>query len=60
MIQKKTWKNMIQFNHPYRLFIIRGPGSGKTSLLFNLISHQPGIDKTFLYAEDPYEAKYHC
>ena len=51
---------MIQFNHPYRLFIIRGPGSGKTSLLFNLISHQPDIDKICLYAEDTYEAKYHC
>ena len=26
--------------------------------MFNLISHQPNIDKTYLYAKDPYEAKY--
>ena len=26
--------------------------------LFTLIGHQPDIDKTFLYAKDPYEAKY--
>ena len=23
-----------------------------------LINHQPGIDKIYLYAKDPYEAKY--
>ena len=28
------------------------------NLLFNLINHQPDIDKTYLYAKDPYEAKY--
>ena len=33
-------------------------GNGKTNSLFNLISHQPDIDKTYLYAIDPYEAKY--
>ena len=33
--------------------------SGKTNLLFNLISHPPDIDKIYLYAKDPYEAKYH-
>ena len=27
-------------------------------LLFNLISQQPDIDKLYLYAEDPLEAKY--
>ena len=26
--------------------------------MFNLISHQPDIDKIYLYAKDPYEAKY--
>ena len=26
--------------------------------MFNLISHQPGIDKIYLYAKDLYEAKY--
>ena len=28
------------------------------SSLFNLISPQPDIDKIYLYANDPYEAKY--
>ena len=26
--------------------------------LFNLISHEPDFDKTYLDAKDPYEAKY--
>ena len=26
--------------------------------LLNLISHEPDIDKIYLYAKDPYEAKY--
>ena len=33
-------------------------GSGKTNALLNLISNQPDIDKIYLYAKDPYEAKY--
>ena len=33
-------------------------GSGKTNSLFNLISHQPDIDKIHLYAKDSYETKY--
>ena len=32
-------------------------GSGKTNSLLNLISQQPDIDKTYLYAKDPYGAK---
>ena len=44
--------------HRRRILIIGGSGSGKTNSLFNLISHQPDIDKKFLYAKDPYEAKY--
>ena len=35
-----------------------GSGSGKTNSLFNLINQQPDIDKIYLYAKDPYEAKY--
>ena len=27
-------------------------------MLFNLINHEPDIDRIYLYAEDPYEAKY--
>ena len=32
-------------DHPYRILIIRGSGSGKTNLLLNLIENQPDIDK---------------
>ena len=45
-------------DHPYRIFIIRGSGSGKTNALLNLIHNQPDIDKIYLYAKDPYEYKY--
>ena len=45
-------------DHPYRILIIRGPGSGKTNVLLNLIENQPGMDKIYLYAKDQYEAKY--
>ena len=45
-------------DHPCKILIIGGSGSGKTNLLFNLINYQPGIDKIYLYAKDPYEAKY--
>ena len=44
-------------DHPYRILIIGGSGSGKTNLL-NLIEKQPDIDKIYLYAKDPYESKY--
>ena len=37
---------------------MRGSGSGKTNSLFNLINQQPHTDKIYLYAKDPYEAKY--
>ena len=45
-------------DHPYRILIIGGSGSGKTNALLNLINNQPDIDKINLYAKDPYEAKY--
>ena len=44
-------------DHPYRILIIRGSGSGKTNALLNLINNQPDIDKIYLHAKDPYEAK---
>ena len=40
------------------MLIIGGSGSGKTNALLNLINNQPDIDKIYLYAKDPYEAKY--
>ena len=45
-------------DHPYRILIIGGSVSGKTNALLNLINNQPDIDKIYLYAKDPYEAKY--
>ena len=45
-------------DHPYRILIIGGSGSGKTNTLLNLINNQPDIDKIYLYAKDPYENKY--
>ena len=45
-------------DHPYRILIIRVSGSGKTNALLNLINNQHDIDKIYLYAKDPYEAKY--
>ena len=40
------------------ILIVGGPGPGKTKALFNLLGHQPNIDKMFLYANDLYQAKY--
>ena len=45
-------------HYPYRTLTIKDSGSGKTNSLFNLINHQPHIDKIYLYSKDPYEAKY--
>ena len=45
-------------DHPYRILIIGDSGSGKTNALLNLINNQPDIDKIYLYAKDPHEAKY--
>ena len=40
------------------MLIIGGSGSGKTNVLLSLIENQPDIDKIYLYAKDPYNAKY--
>ena len=61
-----TNENIIEHNskcpyipdHSYRILIIGGSGSGKTNALLNLINNHPDIDKIYLYAKDPYEAKY--
>ena len=44
-------------DHPHRILIVGGSGSGKTNALLNLINNEPDIDKIYLYAKDPYEAK---
>ena len=42
-------------DHPYRILIIGGSGSGKTNALLNLINNQLDIGKIYLYAKDPHE-----
>ena len=45
-------------DHPYRILIIGGSGTGKTNALLNLINNQQDIDKIYLHAKDPYQDKY--
>ena len=45
-------------DHPYRILMIGGSGSGKSNALLNLIENQPDIDQIYLYAKNLYEAKY--
>ena len=55
-LHNKNWPYIP--DHPYRILIIGGSGSGKTHLLLYLIVNQPDIDKIYFYAKDPYESKY--
>ena len=45
-------------DNPYRILMIVGSGMKKINALLNPINLEPGIDKIYLYAKDPYEAKY--
>ena len=45
-------------DHPYRIIIIGGSGSGKTNALINLINEKNDIDKIYLYAIDLSKPKY--
>ena len=45
-------------DHPHRILIIGGSGSGKANTLLNLISQHYAIDKMHLYAEDLCEPKH--
>ena len=45
-------------DHPYRIIIIGGSGSGKTNALINLINEQNDIGKIYLYARNLSETKY--
>ena len=46
-------------DHPYRILIIGGSGSGKNNVLLNLLKHQQAdIDKINLYVKDLLESNY--
>ena len=45
-------------DHSFRILITGDSGSAKTNALLNLINNQPDIDKMYLYAKNPYAAKY--
>ena len=52
------WLSFIP-DHPYKIIIIGGSGSGKTNALLNLINNQQlEIDETYLYIKDPFQSKY--
>ena len=45
-------------DHPSRILMIGGSGSGKRNTLLNLINEQSYVDKIYLYAKDLSESKY--
>ena len=56
--QKHNEKWPYLLDHPYRILIIGGSGSGKTNTLLNLTNEQIDIDKIYFYAKDLGESKY--
>ena len=51
-----NWPELL--DHPYRILIIGGFGSGKTNSLFNLANQQPDVDKNYLHTKDLGKSKY--
>ena len=51
-IKQHNPKRLYIPDHPYRILIIGGSGSGKLNALFNLINNQPDIGKIYLYVKD--------
>ena len=49
-VQNPDWSPVPVY--PYRILIIGSSGSTKTNVLLNLISHQPAINKKFLYINE--------
>ena len=56
--KKHNGKGSYISDHPYRVLIIGGSGSGKTNTLLNLMNEQNDIDKIYLPAWDLNEPKY--
>ena len=57
--KKEHNSNRPQFpNHPQKILIVGGSGSGKTNAQLNPINYGPDNDKTYLFAKGPYKAKY--
>ena len=45
-------------DYPYKILVIDGSGSAQTNALLNLINGQPDIGNIYLYAKDPFKAKF--
>ena len=45
-------------DHTHQILIIGDSGAGKSNALLNLMNNQSDNDKIYLYAKDPYKAKY--
>ena len=45
-------------DYAYKILITGGFRSGKTNALLNIINNELDIDKTYLYARNPYEPIY--
>ena len=52
----KKWPYIL--DHPHKILIIGGSGSGKTNAWLNLIKEEEDIDKIYLYEKDLSEPKY--
>ena len=56
--QNPNWPEIS--GYPNRILMKNFDGSGfeKTNALLNLTNHEANVDKTYLYAKDPWKAKY--
>ena len=45
-------------DHRYKILLIRGSGSWKANKLLDLMNNKSVVDKIYLYAKHPFEAKY--
>ena len=45
-------------DHRYKILLIKGSGSWKANKLLDLMNNKSVVDKIYLYAKHPFEAKY--